>query len=221
MSTKSRILILLFFSTYISLFSQGLFEGKIKYAVSVETFQDDHPWNKYLEKKWGDTLVVSHSKDGFQKRDYINSFPQGFSWTIYNPINNNFYSKWHSLDTIYHYNCIDRFSTLEKFGEIKEVEINGEKYKMIELVTKNPTYGNEVRFKYYFDEKLKMNSEFYKNYRDGFFDLLYKKTNSHLIGWTQTEVEVYKVTFKAVEFIEERMDGEVFKIPKGFPLKKD
>ena len=92
---------------------------------------------------------------------------------------------------------------------------------MIELVTKNPTYGNEVRFKYYFDEKLKMNSEFYKNYRDGFFDLLYKKTNSHLIGWTQTEVEVYKVTFKAVEFIEERMDGEVFKIPKGFPLKKD
>ena len=50
MSTKSRILILLFSSTYISLFSQGLFEGKIKYAVSVETFQDDHPWNKYLEK---------------------------------------------------------------------------------------------------------------------------------------------------------------------------
>ncbi len=131
----SKYILLSFLLVYIGKCNErSSFEGYIKYAVEVTTYQEDHPLNGYLNIKWGDTMIVYHNRQGFQKREYLNSKPYGFEWSTYNPERNEYYSKWHSMDTIFYYDCGNAYSDLIYIGQDTAKIINNKTYPSIKII---------------------------------------------------------------------------------------
>jgi hypothetical protein len=62
------------------------FEGTIKFKTEIETYNDENnEFKKELEKKYGDSLLVSYSKIGILKREFLNSSYLGNHIQVYNP----------------------------------------------------------------------------------------------------------------------------------------
>jgi len=199
--------------------AQESFEGKITYRVNVELKQDKNPWNKYLSKKWGDSLEIYHSKDGCQKRIYKNSQPSGFEFNIYDVVKNEYYAKWHQSDTIYYYNCSEVVTDFINFEDSEGKEIMSKNCNSVTMNIYHRKSNETIKAKYYYDSSLVMNPMNYANFRDSHLDILYKRIKSHIMEWS-IEMDPCKVTFTAIRVEHIDLPIEFFNIPTKMPLKK-
>ena len=213
------IVIIIILLISVTAFSQKYFTGAIKYKVDVELYQEDHPWNEYLSKKWGDTTIVVHSKNGCYKRNYINSEPNGFHYSIYNSKTNLNYTKWHGNDTTYYYNCNE---VVFEFLGIRSATIEnilGVDCKSVTVEFMNEFTGDKVQQTYFYNENLKINHQKLANFKDSFLDKIYAHSKSHIVKWTIEEEGLYKTTFTAVEVERRRVKQKTFKLPPNPILK--
>ena len=219
MNNKTILILSILTIICFNLYSQNLFEGKIYYKVETELKYENNRYNNYLSNKWGDTLVVYHSKDGFQKREYKNSKPYGFEYQIYNPKKNIYYGKWNSNDTVYYYECSE---TVTELTEIRKSEDkmgfsgNWNSVTMKFYYTQNDEY---VEAKYFFDRRIKMNPINYERFKDFHFNILYKEIKSHIMQWS-LDMDLVKVTFEAVKVEEMKLSKKIFNLDENLPYKK-
>lgn len=212
--------IILFTLLYLQGFCQEIFEGVIKYSVNVELYQENHPWNNYLAKKWGDTLVVYHDDSGSYKKEYLGSEPLGLDWNFYNKKENNFYTKYYSMDTIFYYSCSTITFNFISLLEGDSITIKGQQYPSIVLEFSNPKGEETAKEICYYDPELKLDPKNYLNFKDGFLDKIYQKTKAHFIQWSIEEKGLYKATFTAVEIKREKVNLSDVEFDKNLPLKR-
>lgn len=207
----------------VSVVSQGctqkIFEGRIKYVVKVDLHQENHPWNNYLLKKWGDTLVVYHNVSGSYKKKYLGAEPLGFDWNIYNHNTNSFYSKYHSMDTVFYYDCSTAYFNLVSFSDGAPTTVNGQQYPSIVLELAPPKDVGKVTEVFSYDSSLRLNPKHYANFNDGFLNKIYQKSKSHFIQWSLEEEGLYKVTFTAVEVMRQKVEVKQFEFDKTLPTR--
>ncbi len=200
-------------------YSQSFFEGDIVYKVEVEIKDKSHPWADYLANKWGDTMIVSHNTDGFQKRIYKNSKPNGFFWHIYNAETNEYFATWHNLDTIYYYNCAESITNLVELKKEKSEIVLNKICPSFSIEFKDISSHEMITTTIYYDPDLPINFLAYRNFRDTHIDEIYKHSHSHLVKWS-IDMELVHVTFTAIQVIEKKLPTDHFLIPYGFPMKK-
>lgn len=200
-------------------YSQEYFEGKIVYEVEVKLKQENHPNNEYLKDKWGDTLIIYHHLDGFQKRKFLNSGLHGYDWNIYDPERNEYYAKWHNLDTVYYYDCgtsVTDFISL-KNGESKQ--IMDQKCRSIVLESYHPFSKQKSFSKLYYADGLKMDPRNYERFIDSHLNEIYEATKSHIVEWT-IELSLCTVRFTAIEIEHIDLANDFFGLPDDIPRKK-
>ena len=203
----------------LSLNAQESFEGKITYKVEVELKYVNHDWNDHLSKKWGDTLEVYHHEEGFQKRIYKNSFPNGFSFNIYDVRKNEYYVKWHSIDTIYFYGCSEMATDFVSIEEMDSKEILGKESKSVLMKMYTRMSKDTIEARYFYDENIPMNPDNYKQFKDTHLDVLYETIKGHIMEWS-IDTDICKITFTAIKVEEMDMPIDFFRIPENIPLKR-
>jgi hypothetical protein len=197
-----------------NLSSQNLFEGKITYQVSLKLKQENHPYNVYFKQKFGDTVVVYINKDGSQKRTYKGSGELGLDWSIYDRKENQYYSKWHSMDSIFYYDCDSTITKLDKIYQGKSETILGDKCKALVVESYESRGDEKIKQTFYYCGKEKVDKNAYSDFKDGYLDKVYKKSKSHLRKWV-FEQKFIIVTFEAIKIEWENVDKTTFKISKG------
>jgi len=200
-------------------FSQVPFEGIVTYKVETVLKQENHPYNEYYSQKYGDTLKIYIAGNGNHKRKYFNTGNLGLDWMIYDQNKNEQYAKWHSMDSIFYYECSALVTKLEEIKDGDEKIVMGKKCNSIITKAFEPEGKETIINKFYFsgDEFVAPNT--FKKYKDGYLDKVYEKSKSHFLRW-EMELKYVYVIFEAIEISEEKVNPELFRIPKGLELVK-
>ncbi len=214
---KFLSLIILFSIFTSSSLAQEPFEGVITYKVETTLKYKDHPYNEYYSTKYGDTIKMYIHKNGSMKREYFNSGKTGIDWSIYDSKKNIEYVKWHSMDSIFFYECSETFTELKELKRNKDTLIQGKNCISITAKEYEPKEKENVIKKLYFtgDETLAPNV--YSKYKDGYMDRIYDLSQSHFIR-REMDLKFIYLVFDAVEIKKELIDFKKFEIPAGHIL---
>jgi len=217
---KQVFLLLLVFGLSIQIgFSQSPFTGVITYKVETILKYKDHPYNDYYAQKYGDTLRIYFAENGDQKREYYNTGGLGYDWMIYDQDKNEFYAKWHSMDSIFYYDCSELVTTLEEFKEGEEKLILGKKCKSIITKAFEPSGKETIIQKFYFSGKEYADPNNFKYFKDGYLDKIYAKSKSHFLRW-EIDLKYIYVIFEATEIKKKEIGATYFTIPDSIKLVK-
>jgi len=217
---KKTILISIIFCFIIQNgFSQTPFEGVIIYKVETVLKYEDHVYNDYYSQKYGDTLKVYIAENGNQKREYSNTGNLGLDWTIYDQGKNEEYAKWHSMDSVFYYSCSNLVTNLEEFEEGDEKIILGEDCKSIITKSFEPKGKETITAKFYYSGNEYIIPNTYEEYKDGYLDRIYAKSNSHILR-RELDLKYVYVIFEAIEIRSEKVNSDHFVVPDKIDLVK-
>lgn len=217
-----RFLFLLFLCLMaISAFAQRQqpFEGIITYLVKTELKQEDHPYNKYYAQKYGDTLTVYYHKNGSERRNFSNTGPLGLDFMIYNKINNEQYSKWHSMDSVFYYGCAQAVTKLDTLVAGDTLIILGKTCPSIRTVATDINSGEVTRQTLYYSGEEYAPPHTYANRKDSHIYKMYAVSQSHFLRWDMDLKYTY-VTFEAISIERTNVDPNLFIIPTGIAKVK-
>jgi len=190
------------------------FEGVITYVVKTKVKQTDNPYNKYYTQKYGDTLTVYYHKNGSERKVYSNTGSLGLEWEIYNKINNETYSKWNDVDSVFYTSSADTSSALLPLVPDSTVTILGKtctsfKALSIDLSSSKP----KVQTLYYSGEEY-ITPAAYEKRKQGHLDKLYTKSESLFLRM-DLDTKYVVVTFEAISISPETLDPNLFIIPNN------
>ncbi|MFK7770927.1 MAG: hypothetical protein AB8F94_02265 [Saprospiraceae bacterium] len=197
--------------------AQEPFEGIITYKVETTLKYKGHPYNQYYSTKYGDTIKMHIHKNGSIKREYFNSGKLGLDWTIYDSIKNIEYAKWHSMDSIFFYECSEVVTELKELKRDKDTLIQGKNCISITAKEYEPKGKENVIKKFYFSGDESLAPNVYSKYKDGYMDRIYNLSKSHFIR-KEMDLKFTYLIFDAVEIKEQVIDLKKFEIPVGHIL---
>ena len=198
---------------------QGSFEGVITYKVDVVFTNKDLPYREYFEQKFGDSLEVFYSKKGDILRKFHNAGERGYDFNLYLNSNNNYYSKWKNLDTIYYYQANDPFIKLISIDTGNQDQILG--YTCNSIVVKGiDTIGQQkVIQTYYYSGEPYLDPELFQNYKDFYAYDIFKRTESPFLK-LELDLDGYIVTYTAIKIEHKSLNKKQFDLPIDFAFKE-
>lgn len=219
---KISVVLIIFYA--FSLNAQDFFEGELNYKIEYQSNNENLP-TSMLEREFG-TSFTAYVKEDRYAMIYHGKGQQGWMKIIVRLDEGYSYTEFEKLDTI----------TKNKFGTEKNHLIKfernqndkkiilGEKCESITLQYKpkdSISFFTEMRGKYYFNPKYKLNAKRYSEYTDGFWNLFVKESNAISI---RNETEFYPL-FKSIEevtsIVEKNIDKAVFEPNPNKTLKTD
>ena len=191
------------------------FEGIITYKVSTEFKEENFPDQEYFEGKYGDTLKVYYNKNGDLYKKVIGSGEFGYDFNLYVNKENNYYSKWKSLDTLYYYNVSEE--TLNEISR-ENGEIN-EKTSYFTIKGVEPNSGQIITQTFYYTGSPYVKKDLFLNFFDFFTNDFYKLSNS---AFQKLELDLgnHTVTYEALKIESKELDNRLFSVPSDLPKKK-
>ena len=178
--------------------AQEYFEGKIEYTVTYETLSPDI-YVSYLEKEIGTSFTAYIQEDRFAMI-YHATGEQGWMKTIIRLDENYTYVEFEKSDVIIKtkFGSQDYNFIALKRNPKDQKEILGELCESVSIEyddqNSDPFYKN-FKGTYYFNPKYKLNTKLYKNYTEGFWNLITEETGTISL---RNESE-YGNLFKSVE----------------------
>jgi len=207
-------IILLYLSTiFISYnsYAQKSFEGSIKFKIEITTEGENKvEAKKKLDEKYGDSLLVSYSKLGYMKRQYLNS--KGYDFQIYYPEKGVLYLKdkrsntMDSLDV--KTNSIVKLISKKKVSNETIIGLDCECYEYVGI----SKYGGNVTLNYCFSkETTSVDYTVFKNHTDFFIADYFKSSKKPYLKFS-LQTDTFKVTQVATEINEKNIDINFFEI---------
>ena len=212
----TKILTLLIVLITNTLSAQNYFEGEVQYKIEYEAINKNIPIT-YLEQELGKSFTAYVKEDRYAMV-YHGQGKQGWMKTIVRLDEGYSYTEFEKSDTI----------TKTKFGSEKnelimfkrntndQKKILGEDCESITINYKTTdTNISEIRGKYYFNPKYRLNPKLYSKYTDSFWNLYVEEAESISL---RNETELYPL-FKAVQEVttitEKKIDNATFEPNKS------
>ncbi|WP_396632584.1 hypothetical protein [Maribacter sp. R86514] len=219
---KISVVLIIFYA--FSLNAQDFFEGELNYKIEYQSNNESLP-TSMLEREFG-TSFTAYVKEDRYAMIYHGKGQQGWMKIIVRLDEGYSYTEFEKLDTITKSKFGTKKNDLIKFERNQNDKkiILGEKCESITLQYKpkdSLSFFTEMRGKYFFNPKYKLNAKRYSEYTDGFWNLFVKESNAISI---RNETEYFPL-FKSIEEVtsieEKNIDKAVFEPNPNKTLKTD
>ena len=206
----------------INCFSQEYFEGELNYNIEYESNNESISTN-FLKKEFGVSFTAYVKEDKYAMI-YYGKGQKGWMKVIVRLDEGFKYTEFEKSDTIVKTKFGKEKNDLISFKQNtdEKKEILGTECESITIEYEegdSDSFIKEVRGKYYFDPKYKLNSALYSKYTDGFWNLYVKESESVSI---RNEVEFYPL-FKSIQevtsIVEKKIDNTMFEPNKEKIIK--
>ena len=207
-----KLLLFLFFS-FNCLYSQSSFEGLIKYKTSIEyTDAFDNKIKKGVLNKYGDSLTIFYSKEGFFKRVFHNTGYRGNDFVIYNPQLGTLNHKYNGVKSINVDTTINNSLSLEKITKVENEKIMDLDCHCYEYEAKSIRTSDLVVLKYCFSSLTPfLNCNLFSKHKDFFMSDFFKLANRPYLK-LEMKFKFNTITFTAYNIIESKLDANTFKV---------
>ncbi len=210
---KIKTLILLFLLLISKSYGQEYFEGQIEYKIEYELLNPNIS-KDYLYTELGNSFtayvqedryaMIYHGKGQLGWMKIIVRLDQGYSYTEYE-----------KKDTISKTKFGLEKNKLLEFNRNSDnkKEVLGELCESITIEYKpsDPkSFFQTYKGKYYFNPKYKLNSDLYKNYTDGFWNLFVKESKSISIRNETEFYPLFKANQEAVSIDKKKIPTKIF-----------
>jgi hypothetical protein len=199
--------------------NQNYFEGIITYKVKTLLKVKDHPANEYFLQKYSDTLEFYVNKKGDFKRHYKGFREFGMDWNIYLKDKNEYYAKWHNMDSIFYYECSEIVTELISIDKGESKKILGETCQSITLIQLEPNLQETITSTYYYSGNQTINQGIFNNFKESYFNKIYEISNSHFLKWEFENLNTH-VTFEAINIERKKLEDEIFEVPNNITMVK-
>ena len=217
-------LILIFlFTSALTVYSQQQqqrpFEGIITYVVKTDLKQPDHPYNKFYAQKYGDTLTVYFHKNGSERREYQHTGSLGLDYTIYNKINNEEYTKWQGVDSVFYKSSADTITRLDTLIAADTILILNNVCESIYVVKTNIYSGTVSRQTLYYSGDEFIPPHAYARRKANHYDKLFAQSASRFLRWNE-DSKFTNISFEAISIEQTNVDPNLFIVPNGIAKVK-
>lgn len=191
--------------------AQDYFEGKVIFEKSYQTL-NPRVTNEMLNEHYGNWMI------GFvQENRYLMYAPLDSKDTtkiFYFLETSDGYVEKTNSDTIEHFRIDEAPGTLRKIELVNSTKlILGDKCKAVKIeYTPKEGYIEKVSGVYYFNPKYKLNSKYYINHKESFWNLFVEKSGSISVRNEITYFPFFKSVYEATNIIEQEIDDELFKL---------
>jgi len=180
-----------------NLFSQKNFEGAIKFKTEI--YSNDKNFEQKLEKKYGDSVIVSYFENGDFKREYLNAARSGNYIQNYDSNKGLLYLRYRNtskVDTLNtKVNSIVRLKSKKKIGNETIMGLDCECYEY----TGVSTYGDDVIINYCFSNQTpKVDSKHFEKHVDFFIYDFFQESQRPYLKFV-LETQDFKITQTATE----------------------
>lgn len=203
--------------------SKPYFEGIIIYDINTTYKGSDLRYKDFYERdKFGDKVILYTNREGFVKREFINSKEFGTNSYLYDPESNIQYATFNFTDTIFCYTADDDFTSQSRIGRCGKKaseKLLGYELSCIELISVDTVLGLETSSMYYYSEQhVQIDYTKWSENLDSQQGKAYELSKSH---WLKVFADFgnYEYEMTAIEIIAQELDDEVFMIPEGRPVK--
>jgi len=215
----STLIITLFF---FSLGAQEFFEGELHYNIEYESINENIPI-EFLEIEMGKSFTAYVKEDRYAMI-YHSTGQQGWMKIIVRLDQGYSYTEFEKLDTITKVKFGKGTNELIKFNRntTDKKKILGEDCESITLEYKSKEKGSpfqEIRGKYYFNPKYRLNPNRYSEYTDGFWNLFVKESASISIRNEITFYPLFKSIQEVTSITEKKIDKGMFEPNKNKEIK--
>ncbi|WP_016991453.1 hypothetical protein [Flavobacterium sp. ACAM 123] len=189
------------------------FEGTIKFKTEIETYNDEkNEFKKELEERYGDSLLVSFSKTGILKREYLNSSYLGNHIQVYNPAKGILYLRGKNslkLDSIdVKTNSIENLISKKKIASERILGLKCECYEYIGI----SKYNDTVVLNYCFSKKTpKINPLLFEKHIDFFLYDYFESSEKPYVRFI-IKTDIFKIVQTATEIKEKQIENTTFEI---------
>ncbi len=191
---------------------QNNFEGLVKFSTKITTTElAPDGFQKQLNDKYGDSLLMYYSRNGNFKRVHLNSAEDGSDSQFY------FSKKAKLYITKKNSSQIDSLDTKEnslkllsrgKIDNDKIMDLDCECYEF-KAISK---YNQNVILNYcYNSESPQINPELYSEHNDFYLNEFYILAERPYLKFS-IETEVFKITYLATELTKKKIDKEIFEL---------
>lgn len=216
---KSTLTLILLVLTMKTGFCQESFEGVITYAVSISFKNGNVEHLDYFAQKYGDTVKVFYNKKGDIYKNIIGSGGYGYEYILYKQDENNYYTKWKNLDTLYHYNVSEQNLEIISTESGESKELFNRKSHYLSFKAQEPRSKQLVSQTFYYNGEPYINPELFKDFIDFFtFDFFKKSQSPYMI--LELDLDSHLVTYKAVNIEFKEIKDKIFEVPSYLPKKK-
>ncbi|MFK8057318.1 MAG: hypothetical protein AB8F78_14435 [Saprospiraceae bacterium] len=205
---------LLFYVTSLAAQRQQPFEGVITYLVKTELKDKDNPYNKFYAQRFGDTLKVYYHKNGSERTEFNNTGQLGTEWNIYNKINNEQYTKYNNIDSVFYGSSADTISRLDTLIGGDTLTILGKHCESLQIKSTNIFSGEIYRKTFYFSGEEHSPPHTYTQRKAEHLDKLYAESKSRFLRWEIDQKYIY-ATFEAISIEQIKVDPNLFIVPRG------
>ena len=196
------------------------FEGIIVYKTIVTTKSDNANYNEYQKQKYGSQMKLHVSKNGNFKRDFVNSGSKGYDFFMFDVSTNKSYVKFRNIDTIYASKCSTNSLKFAEEKDLDNEEILGQKCKSYFIAGIEPQSSQSISLTYFYPIAAEyINSSFYKNYEDGFYNKVTAKMESPFYKLIM-ELGKSSVTFDIEKIEKTTVNVTLSDLPKNIPFKE-
>ncbi|WP_196890289.1 hypothetical protein [Aureivirga sp. CE67] len=226
MKTKILLIIILSYFFFLACSNTKDFEGTVKFRFTSTLINKnnevDLDHQSYIQRQYGKYFEETH-KNGNYYRKYFGTDSISLDYQVYIKKNNIKYTKYNYNDTLYWQNCtnLNRANSFEILKKKKnDTIIENEKFDLLITKYKQPfDYGTyEFYEKYYYNNKLKINANDFKKYKQSFLNKTFEETNAipymYVKKLSSDNFEGY--ILDTVQFVEKKNKS----INSGFILNK-
>lgn len=222
--TKVKLSTLLFILFISSMSAQEFFEGELNYTISYETMNENIS-PEILEVEFGKSFTAYVKEDRYAMI-YHATGQQGWMKVIVRLDQGFSYTEFEKSDTITKSQFGKNPGTLIKFSRNRDDKRNvlGEDCESITLhyqPDESEPFFQEMRGKYYFNPKYRLNASLYSGYTDGFWNLFVEESESISIRNETEFYPLFKANQEATSIIEKEIDSLIFEPNKNKVIKME
>ncbi len=197
---------------------QTSFEGTLTYKITVTPHTNDEDFNERQIQKYGKLSKVQITKNGSLRREFMVSGPKGFDYLLYNAATGKGYTKYRNMDTIIESNSNENSLHFVSEKDLPAKIIHGESCKGYSILCNEPRSNQSILLTYYYpSNKEYLNPEFYKLYKDGFYDKAMQKMQAPFYQ-LMMEMPTHTVIFEIENIEPGTVKDEVLTIPSDIPM---
>lgn len=220
---KKTILSISFFLIFIySLKAQEFFEGELNYKIEYQSSNESIP-NAILEREFGKTFTAFVKEDRYAMI-YHAEGKQGWMKVIVRLDEGYTYTEFEKSDTIVKTKFGKESNELIEFKRNPDDkrEILGNECESITLQYRpkgSDSFFQEMRGKYYFNPKYRLNPKLYSDHTEGFWNLYVQESESISI---RNEIEyfpLFKTIQEVTSIVEKKVDETIFEPNKSKAIK--
>lgn len=189
------------------------FEGIIKFSIKITTTElAPDGFQKQLNDKYGDSLLMYYSRNGNFRRVHLNSSEFGVDSQYYYADKDKLYftnkdsSQIDSLDI--KENSLKILLSKEKIDNQKILDLDCDCYEF-KAISK---YNQNVTLNYCYNLKSpEINPELYSNHNDFYLNEFYKLAKRPYLKFS-IKTEEFEITYLATELTKKKIDKEIFQL---------